>query len=79
MNGLCHESRPAGSREVKHEGSSRRHCVVRADTSRGAWANVYDVGPDGSCRLLGQTTRWVPRALARSRAFAVLGVRKAAA
>jgi hypothetical protein len=79
MNGLCHESRPAGSHEVKHERSGRGPCVVRANTSRGAWANLYEVGPDGSCHLLGQTTRWVPRALARSRAFAALGVRKAAA
>ena len=79
MSTLCHESSPAGSREVKHESPGRGPCVVRADTSRGAWANVYDVAADGSCRLLGQTTRWVPRALARSRAFATLGIRKGGA
>jgi hypothetical protein len=79
MNRLCHESRPAGSREVNHEGSGRRQHVVRADTSRGGWAQVFDVDEHGTATLWSRRTRYEPLSVVRARVNDLLGVRKAAA
>lgn len=76
MNGLCHESRPAGSREVKHEGSGHRQHVVRADTSRGGWAQVYDVDEHGTATLWSRRTRYEPLSVVRARVNASLGFRR---
>lgn len=79
MNGLCHESCPVNSRKVKHEGSAHRQHVVRSDTFRGGWAGIYIVDSEGNAHLWERKSRYEPRALARSRAFAALGVRREAA
>jgi hypothetical protein len=79
MNGLCHESRPAGSREVKHEGSGHRQHVVRSDTFKGGWAGVYEVDEHGNATLWSRRTRYEPLSVVRARVNDLLGVRKAAA
>ena len=73
MNRLCHESRPAGSREVNHEVSGRRQCVVRADTSRGGWAQVFDVDEHGTATLWSRWPRYEPLSIVRARIHASLG------
>jgi hypothetical protein len=73
MNGLCHESRPAGSREVKQEGSGRRQHVVRSDTFKGGWAGIYVVDADGTARLWERSIRYEPLAVVRARVHASLG------
>lgn len=79
MNGLCHESRLAGSREVKHEARGRRQHVVRSDTSRGGWAQVFDVDEHGTATLWSRRTRYEPLSVVRARVNVSLGRRREAA
>lgn len=61
------EDRPANSSQQR---------LVRSDTSRGGWATFYTIDSEGNAHLWERKSRYEPRALARSRAFAALGIRR---